>query len=95
MFAKIDRVLARAAGIIQDRQRGQDTLFGKLEERAEDKPEPEKQLPEWPQHELLAHERELLGFYVTGHPLTPFVPILEKYALAQHRPACRPWPTTP
>jgi DNA polymerase-3 subunit alpha len=81
MFAKIDRVLARAAGIIQDRQRGQDTLFGKLEERADDKPEPEKQLPEWPQHELLAHERELLGFYVTGHPLTPFAPILEKYAL--------------
>ena len=81
MFAKIDRVLARASGIIQDRQRGQDTLFGKLEERADDRPEPEKQLPEWPQHELLAHERELLGFYVTGHPLTPFVPILEKYAL--------------
>jgi DNA polymerase III subunit alpha len=81
MFAKIDRVLARASGIIQDRQRGQDTLFGKLEERADDKPEPEKQLPEWPQHELLAHERELLGFYVTGHPLTPFAPILEKYAL--------------
>ncbi len=81
MFAKIDRVLARASGIIQDRQRGQDTLFGKLEEHAEEKPEPEKQLPEWPQHELLAHERELLGFYVTGHPVTPFVPILEKYAL--------------
>jgi DNA polymerase-3 subunit alpha len=81
MFAKIDRVLTRAAGVIQDRQRGQNTLFGKLEERAEDKPEPEKQLPEWPQHQLLAHERELLGFYVTGHPLTPFVPILEKYAL--------------
>jgi DNA polymerase III subunit alpha len=80
MFAKIDRVLTRAASIIQDRQRGQDTLFGKLEERAEARPEAEKQLPEWPQHELLAHERELLGFYVTGHPLTPFVPILEKYA---------------
>ena len=81
LFSRIDRVLTRAAGIIQDRQRGQDTLFGKLEERAEAKPEPEKQLPEWPQHELLAHERELLGFYVTGHPLTPFAPILEKYAL--------------
>jgi len=39
-------------------------------------------LPEWPQHELLAHEKELLGFYVTGHPLTPYAPILEKYALA-------------
>jgi len=79
MFARIDRVLTRAAGILQDRQRGQDTLFGKLEESAETKPEPEKQLPEWPQHELLAHEKELLGFYVTGHPLTPYAPILEKY----------------
>jgi DNA polymerase-3 subunit alpha len=79
MFGKIDRVLMRAAGILQDRQRGQDTLFGKLEERAESKPEPERQLPEWPQHELLAHEKELLGFYVTGHPLTPYAPILEKY----------------
>jgi DNA polymerase III subunit alpha len=80
MFGRIDRVLGRAAGIIHDRQRGQNTLFGMLEERAEQKPEPEKQLPEWPQHELLAHEKELLGFYVTGHPLTPFVSILGKYA---------------
>jgi len=30
----------------------------------------------------LAHEKELLGFYVTGHPLTPFVPLLEKFSLA-------------
>jgi DNA polymerase-3 subunit alpha len=81
MFAKIDLMLRRAASAMQDRQVKQETMFGLLEERAEDKPEPEKQLPEWPQHELLHHERELLGFYVTGHPLTPFVPILEKYAL--------------
>ncbi|HEY3914022.1 MAG TPA: OB-fold nucleic acid binding domain-containing protein, partial [Verrucomicrobiae bacterium] len=67
------------AGIIQDRQRGQNTLFGMFEEKKETKAEPEKQLPEWPEHELLGHEKELLGFYVTGHPLTPFAPILEKY----------------
>src|SRR4029079_8934892 len=29
----------------------------------------------------LAAEKELLGFYVTGHPLTPFADILEKYSL--------------
>ncbi len=81
MFARIDRVMTRAAGIIQDRQRGQNTLFGMLEEKAEKKVESEKQLPEWPQHELLAHEKELLGFYVTGHPLTPYAPLLQKYAL--------------
>ncbi|MEO6183572.1 MAG: DNA polymerase III subunit alpha, partial [Verrucomicrobiota bacterium] len=81
MFAKIDRVMARAAGIMGDRLKKQDTMFGMLEEKAERKTAPEKQLPEWPQHELLAHEKELLGFYVTGHPLTPFVPLLEKFAL--------------
>ena len=27
-------------------------------------------LPEWPQSERLAHEKELLGFYISSHPLT-------------------------
>jgi len=83
LFSRMDRELTRAAGVIQDRNRGQDTLFGMLHEEAGGQPEPEKQLPEWPQHELLAHEKELLGFYVTGHPLTPFESILKKYALHQ------------
>ena len=82
LFAQVDRTLARAASIIADRQRGQASLFGALEDRSAKCPESETSLPEWPEHELLAHEKELLGFYVTGHPLTPYAPILEKYALA-------------
>ncbi len=82
LFAQIERTLARAASILSDRQKGQSSLFGALEEKAPPMPEAISNLPEWPQHELLAHEKELLGFYVTGHPLTPFAPILEKYALA-------------
>jgi DNA polymerase III subunit alpha len=82
LSAALERVLARAAGVAADRQRGQGSLFGALAESpipADDVTEP---LPEWPQHELLAREKELLGFYVTGHPLTPYVPILEQYGLA-------------
>ena len=82
LFAQIERTLARAASILSDKQKGQSSLFGALEEKASAMPEAISNLPEWPQHELLAHEKELLGFYVTGHPLTPFVPILEKYCLA-------------
>ncbi len=82
LFAQIDRTLARAASIIADRQRGQSSLFGALEEKTVPMPEAATNLPEWPQHELLAQEKELLGFYVTGHPLTPYAPILEKYTLA-------------
>jgi DNA polymerase III subunit alpha len=81
LFAQIERTLARAASILSDKQKGQSSLFGALEEKAPPMPEAISNLPEWPQHELLAHEKELLGFYVTGHPLTPFAPILEKYAL--------------
>jgi DNA polymerase-3 subunit alpha len=81
LFAQIERTLARAASILSDKQKGQSSLFGALEEKASPMPETISNLPEWPQHELLAHEKELLGFYVTGHPLTPFVPILERYTL--------------
>jgi DNA polymerase-3 subunit alpha len=82
LCAQIDRTLARAASVVADRQRGQSSLFGVLEEKASPMPESLDRQPEWPQHELLAHEKELLGFYVTGHPLTPYAPILETYALA-------------
>jgi DNA polymerase-3 subunit alpha len=82
LFAQIERTLSRAASILSDKQKGQSSLFGALEEKAPAMPEAISNLPEWPQHELLAHEKELLGFYVTGHPLTPLVPLLEKYSLA-------------
>ncbi|HZL78611.1 MAG TPA: DNA polymerase III subunit alpha [Candidatus Limnocylindrales bacterium] len=81
LFAQIERTLARAASILSDKQKGQSSLFGALEEKSPPMPEGISNLPEWPQHELLAHEKELLGFYVTGHPLTPLVPLLEKYSL--------------
>jgi DNA polymerase-3 subunit alpha len=84
LFAQIERTLARAASIISDRTKGQSSLFGMMEDKAADvMPEAIASLPEWSQHELLAHEKELLGFYVTGHPLTPYAPILEKYCLAK------------
>jgi DNA polymerase III subunit alpha len=82
LFAQIERTLARAASILSDKQKGQSSLFGALEEKAPPMPESLSNLPEWPQHELLAHEKELLGFYVTGHPLTPLAPLLKKYSLA-------------
>jgi DNA polymerase-3 subunit alpha len=80
LFANIDRTLLRAGGIIHDRQRGQGSMFDMLDEGASEKGEQMLRVQEWPQHELLAAEKELLGFYVTGHPLTPYAHILEKYA---------------
>jgi DNA polymerase-3 subunit alpha len=33
---------------------------------------PAAMAPEWPSSELLAHEKEVLGFYLSGHPLEEF-----------------------
>jgi DNA polymerase III subunit alpha len=79
--AALDRVLTRAAGVAADRQRGQGSLLGLMEEGDAPGNEALPAMAEWPQHEILAHEKELLGFYVTGHPLTPYVSILEQYGL--------------
>jgi DNA polymerase-3 subunit alpha len=81
LSAQIERALARAASIQSDKQKGQSSLFGSLDGKTSPVPDAIADLPEWPQHELLAQEKELLGFYVTGHPLTPYAPILQKYCL--------------
>jgi DNA polymerase-3 subunit alpha len=38
------------------------------------------EMEEWPENQLLAFERELLGFYVSAHPLTKFERVLRTYA---------------
>jgi DNA polymerase III subunit alpha len=82
LFSQIDRTLARAASVALDRQRGQASLFGMLEEQVVLEPENGlPSIPEWPQSQLLAAEKELLGFYVTGHPLTPYASLIESYTL--------------
>jgi DNA polymerase-3 subunit alpha len=85
LFAQSERTLARAAGVIADRERGQSSLFGAFEDRSTPDAASQVNLPEWPDHELLAHEKELLGFYVTGHPLTPYADILEQYCLSNSK----------
>ena len=38
------------------------------------------QIREWPEPQLLAFEKEMLGFYVTGHPLARFASQLKRFA---------------
>ena len=38
------------------------------------------EIDEWDEKQLLAFEKESLGFYITGHPLSEYEDILEKFA---------------
>ncbi len=84
LCAQIERTLARASSIAADRARGQETLFGMLDagkNEEDDIPAALRNVTEWPSSEKLAHEKELLGFYISGHPLDPLTGILDSYTL--------------
>jgi DNA polymerase-3 subunit alpha len=53
----------------RERETGQGNLFG-VSEGSEGRSEPQlPQIPEWSEAEKLAREKELVGFFVSGHPL--------------------------
>ncbi|MHB1306642.1 MAG: DNA polymerase III subunit alpha [Limisphaerales bacterium] len=85
LWSAIEATLSRASSAALDRARGQASLFGLLEDSNAGTMDVLNRLPEWPQSESLAAEKELLGFYVSGHPLTPLAPLLKKYSLASTR----------
>lgn len=74
LLAMLDRSLEAAGEIQRDRSKGQFSFFDAVEGADVFKKEshPEADIPEWPKHQLLAFEKELLGYYVTGHPLAQF-----------------------
>lgn len=79
IFARIESTLAAAAGVQRDRESGQVSLFDMMAMPvAAPKLEQVSYVP-WTKEEKLAFEKELLGFYVTGHPLESYRLIFEKY----------------
>ena len=71
LFGTIDSAMESGQRAMRDRLSGQSGLFGEMLAGApEEKPLPE--LADWTSKEKLAGEKEMLGFYVTGHPLDEF-----------------------
>ncbi len=69
VWCSLDAALERGAAAQRDKQIGQESLFGGVTGApALDAPRL-AEVPAWTEREMLAHEKELLGFYVTGHPL--------------------------
>lgn len=69
LFAAIDSAMETGTRAFRDRLSGQGGLFAAMA-AADDHPEPPlPNLPDWAPAEKLSGEKEMLGFYVTGHPL--------------------------
>ncbi len=70
LFECIEDSLAAASSSQRDRASGQVSLFDDLPA-----PAPKtglRAVTPWTQHETMSYEKELLGFYVTGHPLDAY-----------------------
>jgi DNA polymerase-3 subunit alpha len=80
LFACIDEALSASAAAYRDRVAGQVSLF---DEATAPTASRKKLITPWSGHEKLAYEKELLGFYVSGHPLDEYVGL---FAAKNYRP---------
>jgi DNA polymerase-3 subunit alpha len=91
MTVMLDNVLSSASRAQQQKAKGQLSFFdgdsGFKDAAANEIP----QIKEWPEPQLLAFEKEMLGFYVSGHPLARYANQLRRFSknsmseLSQHK----------
>ena len=74
LFACIDDALAASAAALRDRMAGQVSLFG--DEHEQVAPPRKRSVSPWSDREKMSYEKELLGFYVTGHPLDAYAEVI-------------------
>lgn len=74
LFGDIDSAMAIGSSLAKDRESGQSMLLMEdaLPALAPKKKSAGAERPDWPLREKLGYEKELLGFYVTGHPIDEF-----------------------
>jgi len=78
----LGKSLQLGAEVQRDRAAGQMTMFGSFGEQAGEAERPVISSEEWNESQMLAYEKEVLGFYVTSHPLAAHSEVLEQYATA-------------
>jgi DNA polymerase-3 subunit alpha len=73
LMAVLDEALETGQRLGRDREAGQGSIFDLMGGVQSAVPEAAlPPLPEWDEHDKLAYEKEALGFYITGHPLSAY-----------------------
>lgn len=81
VFHQIDGSMARATANASDKSRGQVSFFDTFEAAPAARQRVENPVvqEDWPVAQKLADEKELVGFYVSGHPLGPYEKLLSRH----------------
>ena len=76
--ARVENVIASASSAHKDRASGQVSLFDTVDFGSAPEPDDAPRiLREWPKEQRLDTEKELLGFYISGHPLDAYRGIID------------------
>jgi DNA polymerase-3 subunit alpha len=73
LIAVVDSAMEHAQKTQHDAAMGQHGLFGVFaQEEAAPVEKPLPNIPDWDEHQRLMAEKEILGFFITGHPLEKY-----------------------
>ena len=73
LMAVLDKAIEHAQKAQRDAESGQHGLFGVFQQEQADAHEDRlPETPDWDEHTRLANEKEILGFFITGHPLDKY-----------------------
>lgn len=82
LLAVLEEAIELAQELAKEQRQTQANLFDEKIIKRQRKGGALNYLPEWPASQRLAFEKETLGFYLTGHPLTPYAETLQRLATA-------------
>jgi DNA polymerase III subunit alpha len=79
LCAAVDRTIEHGARTQRDRDKGQSQLFGGDGEDGDTTAIPLPDCEPWPEGQQLAFEKEALGLYLSGHPISRFAADLKAF----------------
>ncbi|MCX5634148.1 MAG: DNA polymerase III subunit alpha [Phycisphaerae bacterium] len=84
MMAGLETIMKAGANMQTDRASGQLGLFESPETKKEYEKDHQKlpDVPAWPEAQMLAYEKEVLGLYVTKNPLSKYADTISVYGTA-------------
>ncbi|MDD2702952.1 MAG: OB-fold nucleic acid binding domain-containing protein, partial [Candidatus Omnitrophica bacterium] len=86
MFASLENILEYSSKVQRERSSGQISFFDAPQEDGKGFVQiiPNTvNIKEWPEPQLLAFEKEMIGFYVSGHPLSRYARQLKRFTSSQ------------
>lgn len=79
LIAVLEDAIEHAQNAQKEKANGQTNLFQIFTDRQNRERINYPEIDEWNDNELLAYEKETLGFYITGHPLVRYKEFIERY----------------